>query len=96
MIRKVEFNASVNVIAPTNLGKGEEMLCEWNHQASLRDAMRCGSRCPWVETHGYHQTSLREEGIGTATPRYLSPSLRFAAERHLMVARPFKAGIECP
>ena len=40
---------------------------------------------PGVETPGYHQASLREER-----------HLRFAAERHLMVARPFKAGFETP
>jgi len=37
-----------------------------------------------VETPGYHQASLREER-----------HLRFAAGRHFMVARPFKAGNEC-
>jgi hypothetical protein len=36
-----------------------------------------------VEPPGYHQASLREER-----------HLRFAAERHFMVARPFKIGIE--
>jgi hypothetical protein len=36
-----------------------------------------------VETPGYHQASLREER-----------HLRFAAERHFMVARSFKIGIE--
>ena len=40
---------------------------------------------PGVETPGYHQASLREKR-----------HLRFAAERHLMVARPFKAGIKTP
>ena len=37
-----------------------------------------------VEPPGYHQSSLREER-----------HLRFAAGRHFMVARPFKAGNEC-
>jgi hypothetical protein len=36
-----------------------------------------------VEPPGYHQAPLREER-----------HLRFAAERHFMVARPFKIGIE--
>jgi len=50
------------------------------------------------------RVSLREEGIRPATLWRLSTQLRFslrsplrfAAERHLMVARPFKAGKECP
>ena len=38
-----------------------------------------------------HQISLREEGIGTLGRRFCDlPCLRFAAEQHLMVARPFK------
>ncbi len=32
-----------------------------NLQASLRDAMPAGPRRPWVETHGYRQSSLRDK-----------------------------------
>ena len=39
---------------------------------------------PGVETPGYHRISLREK-----------QPLRFGEERHLMVARPFRAGLEC-
>lgn len=43
-----------------------------------------------------HQASLREEGIGTVGRLFCDlPGLRFAAERHLMVARPFKV-CHCP
>ena len=65
-------------------------------------------RGPGVETPGYHRASLREERHRAATPvredlaaRPDNPArsdnnvvaLVFAAERHLMVARPFKAGL---
>jgi hypothetical protein len=52
--------------------------------ASLRDAVFVAS-FPGVETPDYHRPSLREE-----------QHLSFAAERHLMVTRPFKAGITTP
>ena len=32
-------------------------------QASLRDAARFGNRDPWVETHGYDRSSLRDVSI---------------------------------
>ncbi len=54
-----------------------------------------GVSFPGVETPGYHQTSLREKRpLRFAAER--ETRLRFAAERHLMVARPFKAGLETP
>jgi len=37
------------------------------HQASRRDATFISSLEPWVETHGYHQVSLRDRG----TPGYI-------------------------
>jgi hypothetical protein len=52
--------------------------------ASLRDAVSVAS-FPGVKTPDYHRPSLREE-----------QHLSFAAERHLMVTRPFKAGITTP
>ena len=32
------------------------------HHASRRDATFISSLEPWVETHGYHQVSLRDRG----------------------------------
>jgi hypothetical protein len=31
------------------------------NQASLRAAMFCADLGPWVETHGYHRPSLRDQ-----------------------------------
>ena len=69
----------------------ERQLMRERQQSNKKSFMR-RSATPWmsvasfprVKTLGYHRTSLREKR-----------QLRFAAERHFMVARPFKAGTTC-
>ena len=69
----------------------ERQLMRERQQSNTKSFMR-RTATPWtlvasfprVKTHGYHRTSLREER-----------QFRFSAERHFMVARPFKAGTTC-
>jgi hypothetical protein len=38
-----------------------KIVCRIEFQASLRDAEGYVNRSPWVETHGYHRESLRDQ-----------------------------------